>query len=93
MFIISSSNDGITVSFSANSIPLSFRISATFVFDEITVISYPFANVIVTLFKFAFPAITDTPRINTVIKLIITIFFIEIDAFSSSFFIKIIIPP
>ena len=92
MFSISFSSAGITVSFSSNSIPLSLRISATFVFAVKTVISYPFEKVIVTFLTFEFPAITDIPNTNIVIKLIITIFFIEIDAFSY-FFLKIIIPP
>lgn len=72
--------------------PFSSRISDTFTFDVKTVISYPFENVIVTLFILAFPAITDIPKTNITIKLIITIFFIEIDVLSY-FFIKIIIPP
>lgn len=92
LFSISFSKAGITISFSSSSIPLSLRISATFVLAVKTVISYPFEKVIVTFFMLAFPAITDIPKINIVIKLIITIFFIEIDAFSY-FFLKIIIPP
>lgn len=89
---MSFSKAGITVSFSSISIPLSSRISATLVLLVNTVISYPFENVIVTFFIFALVAITDIPKINIVIKLIITIFFIEIEPFSY-FFLKIIIPP